>query len=281
MECYWHKVPHHTTNTPIVVLFHGLTGSYESPYILGTIQELQKAGFSSVVMHFRGCSGVDNLLPRSYHSGDSKDADEYITHLKENYPDSKLFGVGYSLGANMLLKLLGEKANKNYLHAAVAVSAPMRLEICANRMNHGFSRYYQHRLVKDLNMVVDRKYDKHDMQSFLKLARNDIKTIKTFWDFDEVYTAPIHGFSSAKDYYTKCSSNQFLKTIQTNTLIIHSKDDPFMTEEVLPSKDDISGAITLEVYEHGGHVGFISGSFFKPEYWLEKRIANYFASSIL
>ena len=114
------------------------------------------------------------------------------------------------------------------------------------------------------------------MQKLLHFKKEKIKDLKTFWDFDAAYTAPIHGFSSADDYYTKCSSRQFLKYIVTPTLIIHSKDDPFMSPAIIPSKAELSSSITLELTEHGGHVGFIGGSFFHPEYWLEKRISYFF-----
>ncbi|MEA1982498.1 MAG: hydrolase [Campylobacterota bacterium] len=275
LECYWHKTNTRQDNTPLVILFHGLAGSYKSPYIEGVVEELHKNGFDSVVMHFRGCTGVDNSLPRSYHSGDSGDALEFLRSLKEEFPDSKLYGVGYSLGANMLLKLLGEVQGDSLIDKAVAVSPPMRLDVCSNRMNRGFSRYYQHRLVKDLNRALDKKYDKHDMNSLLNLKRQDIKKLKTFWEFDGAYTAPIHGFESAQDYYTKSSSKQYLIDIQTPTLIIHSEDDPFMSKEVIPQESELSSAVELELTQKGGHVGFIGGTLFKPEYWLEKRICRY------
>ena len=226
-------------------------------------------------MHFRGCSGEENKLPRSYHSGDSGDALEFIQSVKSEFKESKLYAVGYSLGANMLLKLLGELKENTLLERAVAVSPPMQLDVCASRMDSGFSKYYQHRLLKSLNASLDKKYDRHDMQKLLKLKREDIKNLKTFWKFDDAYTAPIHGFQSAQDYYTKSSSRQYLKDIQTPTLIIHSKDDPFMTPEVIPKEKELSNSITFELTEHGGHVGFIAGNLFKPEYWLEKRIVHF------
>jgi predicted alpha/beta-fold hydrolase len=176
----------------------------------------------------------------------------------------------------MLLKLLGEKGNDSYLKGAVGISAPMKLDICANTMNKGFSKFYQNLLLKDLKKSLDKKYDKHDMQSLINLKREEIKNLKTFWDFDNAYTAPIHGFSSAKDYYTLSSARQFLKDIKIPTLIIHSLDDPFMGAEVLPKRDEVSKSVTLEISQRGGHVGFISGSFLKPEYWLEKKIVEYF-----
>ena len=227
-------------------------------------------------MHYRGTSGKENSLPRSYHSGDSADALAYLSSLKQRYKKAKLFAVGFSLGANMLLKLLGEEANNSPLDGAVAVSAPMQLDICAKSMNRGFSKFYQKNLLKDLNKSLDKKYDKHNMQALINLKREDIKNLKTFWEFDDAYTAPIHGFTSAQDYYTLSSAKQFLKYIKTPTLIIHSLDDPFMTPEVLPKESEVSKSVTLEISEKGGHVGFIAGSALKPEYWLEDRIVEFF-----
>jgi len=280
LECYWHKIKNHQKTTPIVILFHGLAGSYKSPYIQGTMQELKTAGFSSVLMHFRGCSGKQNLQPRSYHSGDTQDANEFIQSLTQRHPQAKIFAVGFSLGANMLLKLLGKKAFTCKLSAAVSVSAPMLLNLCSSYMNKGFAKFYQKLLLKDLKNDLDKKYNTFAMQELLHYKQADIKKLKTFWEFDDVYTAPVHGFSSAQDYYTKSSSKQFLKFITIPTLIIHAKDDPFMPESILPTKDEISKNVSLEISEHGGHVGFVAGSFFHPHYWLEKRIKNYFLEKI-
>jgi len=280
LECHWHNRPKENSTTPIIILFHGLAGSYKSPYIQGLMSEAKKAGFASVLMHFRGCSGKDNLLPRSYHSGESGDALSWINTLSSRFPNSKIFGVGYSLGGNMLLKLLGELGDKSPLCAAISVSAPLQLDLCADAMNRGFSKFYQHILLKDLNISLEKKFEKHDMSSYISIEKKDIKNLKTFWEFDGAYTAPVHGFSSAQDYYTKCSSKQFLKDIQTPTLIIHSFDDPFMTKKIIPNNYEISNKVTLEISAHGGHVGFIAGTALKPEYWLEKRITSYFQSFI-
>ena len=280
IECYWYTKPTNITNKPIVMLFHGLAGSYKSHYIQGTMQELDKNGFNSVIVHFRSCSGIINKKVQTYHSGKTDDALEYMSSLKERFPNTKLFGIGFSLGANMLLKLLGEEKENSLLTSAVAVSAPMMLDVCANSINKGFSKFYEQMLVKDLNTLLKQKYETHDMRKIIGIKKEDIKNIKTFWEFDEIYTAKVNGFKSAKDYYTKCSSRQFLKDIQTPTLIIHAKDDPFMSAQILPSKDEVSLHVELEIYENGGHVGFINGSLLKPEYWLEKRVVEYFKGFI-
>ncbi|MEA1919237.1 MAG: hydrolase [Campylobacterota bacterium] len=280
LECFWHDKPKKDDKTPIVILFHGLEGSHDSPYIKGVMQHLSKEGFASVLMHFRGCSGKENRLARSYHSGDTEDAKAWITKLSLEYPHSDFFGVGYSLGGNMLLKLMGEWQEKALLKATVAVSAPMQLNICADQMNRGFSKIYQAHLIQHLNSSLLKKYRSHPMQSLIGLNENEAKKLKTFWEFDEAYTAPIHGFSSARDYYERSSAKQYLKNIRKKTLIIHALDDPFMTPEVLPKDDEISDNIQLEISPHGGHVGFIGGSFLKPHYWLETRISHFLKECI-
>ena len=187
----------------------------------------------------------------------------------------KLFCVGFSLGGNMLLKLLGEYGENSPLKSAVAVSVPLDLAICANEINRGISKIYQKHLLKALKRDLKRKYDQHDMQKLIGKSRSDIDEISSFWEFDDIYTAPIHGFDDANDYYKRCSAKQFLKDIKTKTLIIHSKDDPFMSVEVLPKDDEISSFVELDIYKDGGHVGFVTGSVFNPIFWLESRISNF------
>ncbi len=274
VDCFWcEKKP--LNNEPIVILFHGLEGSYKSPYIQGIMKALKEVGISSVLMHFRGCSGRVNNKPRAYHSGDTADAKAWIEHLHVSYPNNHLHAIGHSLGGNMLLKLLGECGDKSLLTSAVSISAPMQLDISANTMNSGFAQVYQKHLLKHLKNSLHVKYDYHPMQKLINLKKDDIKKIKTLWEFDDAYTSKIHGFDTAKEYYKLSSSKQYLKKIRTKTLIIHALDDPFMTKEILPKKDELSHSIRLEVHQHGGHVGFVSGTVFKPIYWLENRIIEF------
>ena len=274
IEAYWHKQKP-TDNRPIVILFHGLAGSFKSPYIQGLMRSLEKKGFASVLMHFRGCSGKPNLLPRSYHSGDTADARAWINHLRVKYKESPLHAVGYSIGGNMLLKLLGEDGSKTPLKSAVSISAPMDLEITAKRINQGFSKRYQKHLLDPLKDTLLQKYKEFDMQKLINQTPDDIKNIQTIEEFDKKYTAPINGFKSAQDYYKKCSAKQFLKDIKIPTVIIHALDDPFMTPKILPTKDELSKYVQLNISKHGGHVGFVNGTIFRPEYWLEERIVRY------
>jgi len=276
VDAYWHhKKP--IDKRPIVILFHGLAGSFNSPYIQGVMRSLEKQGFASVLMHFRGCSGKPNLLPRSYHSGDTADAKAWIEHIHKTYPTAPLYAVGYSIGGNVLLKYLGEEQKNTPLKAAVSISAPMDLAVCAEVISKGFAKNYEQHLLKPLRASLKMKFDTHNMHPLIELKKEEIDNIESIEAFDEHYTAPMHGFSSAQDYYKKSSSKQFLKYIAIPTHIIHALDDPFMDKRILPTKEEISPFVTLELTKHGGHVGFVSGSLFKPYYWLEERIVRYFS----
>jgi predicted alpha/beta-fold hydrolase len=280
VECYWHGKPPENSSMPIVILFHGLEGSFKSPYVQGMMVSLEQAGFSTVLMHFRGCSGKPNRLPRSYHSGDTADAKAWIATVHQRYPTNPLFAIGYSLGGNMLLKLLGEWGNNAPIKAAVSVSAPLQLDKCAEHMESGFSRFYQYLLIKHLKHSLLKKFQQHAMQALINIKQQQVKKLVTFSEFDDAYTAPIHGFKSATDYYCQSSAKQYLKMIRIPTLIIHALDDPFMTPDVVPKADELSSIITLDLSMNGGHLGFIGGYFFKPDYWLEGRIIHYFNNDL-
>jgi len=274
IECFWCE-SRPKADEPIVILFHGLEGSYKSSYIQGIMKALKNAGLSSVLMHFRGCSGKINRKARAYHSGDTIDAKKWIKYLHVKYPNNTLHAIGYSLGGNMLLKLLGEWKDKSLLSSAISISAPMQLNISANTMKKGFARVYQQYLLKHLKKSLCEKYSYHPMEKLINLEKNEIKKIKTLWDFDDAYTSKIHGFGTAKKYYELSSAKQYLKDIKTKTLIIHALDDPFMTKDILPKKGELSPSIKLEIHQHGGHVGFVGGTIFKPIYWTEKRVIEF------
>jgi predicted alpha/beta-fold hydrolase len=278
VDCYWHRRPDAQTKA-IVTLFHGLAGSFASPYIRRAMYALAAKGFSVVLMHFRGCSGEPNRLPRSYHSGDTEDAKAWLSTLHRRYEDLPLYAVGYSLGGNMLLKLVGEWQEASLLQKAVAVSAPMDLALCADRMERGFSRLYQYHLLRRLKTDLLQKYTLHDMENIIGLTPNEVQKLKTFREFDDAYTAPIHGFKDAAHYYRSCSAKGYLSTIKTETLIIHAADDPFMTEAVVPKPQALSPSTRLHLLPHGGHVGFVKGSFLKPRYWLEEAIVSFLADT--
>ena len=270
LELFWFKKD---TTKPVVIVLHGLGGSAKSAYIPSLVLTLHKNGFSPVVMHFRGCGTKPNNTPRSYHSGDTKDLSEAVEYL---YKQTKqLYGIGFSLGANVLLKYLGEQKENSLIKKAMAVSPPMKLDVCSTCINSGFSRLYQHILLQDLKKFLLEKSKRFDLEKLIGLSREKINKITTFWEFDELYTAPIHGFDSAKEYYQLSSSFYYLKNITTKTLLLHAKDDPFMSSAVIPKVEDVSSSVTLEITDRGGHVGFVEGGFFTPSYYIDKKAVEF------
>ena len=258
-------------NTPIIVLLHGLEGSRQSHYIQRVLATLQHLGYRSVLLHFRGCSGEPNRLPRCYHSGETGDINTVIKTLQQHYPNTPLGAIGYSLGGNVLLKWLGETGNQNPLQCAIAVSVPMVLQQSADRMQHGFSRIYQWRLLKKLKRKLQQKQQQITLPFIVDDSANN-----SFWQFDNNITAPLHGFSDAMDYYRKSSSRQYLKDITVPTLVLHALDDPFTSKACIPSVEELSATVTVELSRHGGHIGFVSGHI--PglgKYWLQQRISTY------
>jgi predicted alpha/beta-fold hydrolase len=267
---------------PIVVILHGLEGSVESHYAKGIMMAAMQQGWRAVLLHFRSCGDELNRLPRGYHSGDTADLQEFMQYLHHKEPNTPIMAVGYSMGGNVLLKWLGESGANNPLIAAIAVSVPFELHIAAENIGKGFcGRLYQNYFLKPLKEKISIKMELHPAELFA-IGRNDLPTIRSIKDFDEVITAPMHGFKNAMDYYAQCSSRYFLEKIQVPTLIIHSKDDPFMTEALIPNHDEISPMVRLEVYDKGGHVGFVSGwNPLRPQYWLEKRIPQFIQEQLV
>jgi len=260
-----------------VLILHGLEGSIRSPYASGMLASIAHSGRRGLVMHFRGCSGIANRLPRSYHSGDTGDIGFVIDSLRKRRPDRELAAIGISLGGNALLKYLGERGKSTDLRAAVAVSVPFELGKAADKLERGFSRLYQWRLMRSLRAAVHRKSAILDGSIDLDRAAR----ARTFREFDEWVTAPLHGFTSAEDYYEKSSSRQYLKRICLPTLIVHAYDDPFMTPAAIPTTEEFSSAVEFELCASGGHVGFVSGTLpGRPRYWLEQRVNAFLAEHL-
>ena len=265
------------TGGPIVAIFHGLEGCIDSHYARPVLAAVERQGWRGVFMHFRGCSGEHNRLARSYHSGETGDIGFLIDHLHKRFPDVPIAAVGYSLGGNALLKYLGETDRKGQVHAAVAISVPYLLAEGAKKLNSGFSKGYRHHLIGLLQRKITCKFSSRDCPIDL----DNVLELNDFFKFDDKVTAPLHGFAGVDDYYSRSSSRQYLKSINVPTLLIHARDDPFMTEDVIPAEDELSGFVQLELAETGGHIGFVSGRApWHPVYWLEKRITE-FLSTIL
>ena len=254
-----------------LLILHGLEGSVHSPYAKRILNYCNQHHIAAVLMHFRGCSGEPNRLLRSYHSGETGDPQLVINHLKtKGITDIAL--LGYSLGANVTLKYMGEAETDPLVHCAISVSVPFRLDLCATAMDKGFAKIYQTSLVNRLIVKMQQKQDMFDAA-----ARDypNPRKMRSFWEFDDSFTAPIHGFDSAAHYYESASSRQFLSSIKKPTLILQARDDPFMSPEILPDKDELSDAVHLELSDHGGHVGFVDNRGFNPDMWLQPRIHRF------
>jgi predicted alpha/beta-fold hydrolase len=263
-----------SNDAPLVVLLHGLGGNVHSAYVSELLKAFNQAGFRGVLMHFRGASGEPNRLPRGYHSGDTRDLAYVMACLQQREPSTKKAVVGVSLGGNVLLKWLGEIGPQFYIQAAVAVSVPFLVESVVDRVNHGFSRIYQARILKRLRKMYLSKLDIINTQ--LPLTQHELRGIKTLKTLDDKITVPLYGFRDAKAYYDEVSSRQYLKDITTPTLIIHAKDDPFMSPQAIPTGEELSETVLLELSQNGGHVGFIAGKKLnRPVYWLSQRIPEY------
>jgi len=255
----------------IVLFLHGLEGSLQSPYAGGIMRQLNQRGFRVCLMHFRGCSGEPNRLPVSYHSGKTDDPQRILEHIQSSQNRNIYAAVGVSLGGNVLLKWLGEKGPHMPLQKAVAMSVPFQLDAAARRMQQGLSRYYQRHLITHLQESYREKFSR--IGSPLDV---DVNKLTTFYLFDDQITAVLHGFDGVDDYYRNSSSRQFIPRISVPTLILHARHDPFMFPDTAPSEEELPENVWLEMPEHGGHVGFISGLI--PgwaDYWGERRIAQW------
>lgn len=273
IDVAWGPKPQEPTG--IVALFHGLEGSIRSHYAHDMMATLSQRGWQVVMMHYRGCSGEPNRQPRAYHSGETSDPAFFLDWLSDRFPALPKVAIGFSLGGNMLLKLLGENPAQKWLQAAVSVSAPLKLAECSQSINQGFSRVYQKYLLASMKATLKRKMAFIDYRRLIQLKEEDVDSIQAFHQFDDKVTAPLHGFEDAADYYEKCSAYHFLSAIHCPTLVLHSIDDPFMNHLVVPQQEDLSRSVTVELSEQGGHVGFMQGSMLKPRVWLHERVAAF------
>ena len=258
--------------SPLVVLFHGLTGSVKSPYIRSIMASLDEAGIRSVLMHFRGCSGEPNRTAGSYHSGHIADIEFVIDEVSSRSPDETIMAVGYSLGGNALLKYLAQRPD-NPLEFAVSVCPPLVLAEGARRLGSGFSRLYQRMLIKELKAAVRTKDQRYPE---LKLGKLNYEDVTNFVEFDDQITAPLHGYASGQDYYDRASTLSDLRNVETPTHVIFSRNDPFFSQRCVPADDTcMSAKVTFELVQRGGHVAFISGNIpFAGHDWLGGRITQ-------
>ena len=257
---------------PLVVLFHGLTGSMKSPYIRSIMASLQGIGVRSVLMHFRGCSGEPNRTAGSYHSGHIADIEFVINEVSRRNADDKVMAAGYSLGGNALLKYLAERP-ENPLKFAVSVCPPLMLAEGARRLDSGFSKLYQASLLKQMKAAMRLKNQRHPK---LELDKLNYENVTSLVEFDDQVTAPLHGYTSGQDYYDRASTLSDLRNLETRTHIIFACNDPFFSKRCIPADDSsLSAEVTFELVERAGHVAFISGSIpFLGRDWLRGRVAG-------
>ncbi|MEM8982818.1 MAG: hydrolase [Pseudomonadota bacterium] len=258
--------------TTLIVL-PGLEGNSSSSYALTIGAAAVDAGWALGVMHYRGCSGRPNRLPRRYHAGDTGDIDFLAQQLHERQPDATLLAVGYSLGGNVLLKYLGEQGNAAVFDGAVAVCVPFDLSDSAQALSSGPSRFYQNFLMRRMRASLHEKY----RPEFAPFDWDRAMRAKTFYEFDDQVTAPLHGFRGVDDYYARSSCGQFIGGIRKPTLLISALDDPFMTGAAFPSADTLPVDVRAAFSAHGGHVGFVSGRPWQPpKYWLHARTMGFY-----
>lgn len=258
-----------------MVLFHGLEGSSYSHYAQASAQYFRARGWLVVIAHFRGCSGFANRMARAYYSGDSEEIAFILNRLRTFLPQMSWHAVGVSLGGNALLKYLGEAAEKaNWLQAAAAISVPMDLVSCGEHLSDSLAGKYiysPHFLKSMKSKTFEKSRRFPGMIDTLGLGQ-----VKTLRDFDDIYTAPMHGYRDALHYWTKASSRSLLKKITLPTLVLNAKNDPFVPKNSLPQPQHVSESVLLHQPKKGGHVGFTTGIFPGNLDWLPRRINTFF-----
>lgn len=263
---------------PLVIMFHGLEGGSSSHYARSIMGLFQESGWRGAVVHFRGCSGTPNRLPRAYHAGDSEEIDRILHKVIEKNQShgssARLYVIGISLGGNALLKWLGEQGKKacHMIGGAATVSVPLDLVAAGKALDSGFNRFYTQHFLGTLKKKVLKKLDNFP-GLFDGVA---VAECTTLYQFDNLVTAPLHGFSSTDEYWTLSSSKPWLKHIQVPTLVINARNDPFMPSSSLPAQTDVSCSVSLEFPAEGGHVGFLSSPFPGNLTWLPERIIRFF-----
>ena len=257
----------------VAVIAHGLEGDSQQAYVLGMVKALARNGWDAVVWNARGCSGEPNRVLRFTHSGATEDLQTVISHLTDTRDYEEVALIGFSLGGNLTLKYLGERSLELHprIKKAVTFSVPCDLRSGSLQLAGLTNQIYMRRFLRSLRQKVRAKMKVMPG----KIDDRDYGQLRTFKDFDDRYTAPIHGFADAEDYWRQCSCRPALKNISIPTLLINARNDPFLAEPCYPIAE--AGAnpnLLLEMPASGGHVGFIT---FNPqgEYWSESRAISF------
>jgi predicted alpha/beta-fold hydrolase len=254
---------------PLVVLFHGLEGSSHSHYARALMAAVAARGWSGAVPHFRGCSGEANRAPRFYHSGDAAEIDWILRRLRLR-ASGKLYAAGVSLGGNALLRWLGESQHQAELvDAACAVSAPLDLARGGAALSSGFNRIYTRMFLRTLKPKCLAK-----LADFPGLFDRDaLLAARDLYAFDNVVTAPLHGYRDTDDYWNRASAIHVLDDITVPTLVLNARNDPFLPGIYLPAS--AAPRVLLEFPQQGGHVGFANGALPGRLDWLPRRLLHF------
>ncbi|MEO8560461.1 MAG: alpha/beta fold hydrolase [bacterium] len=269
-----------STSTPRLLVLHGLEGTIRSHYLLGVLAQAKRLGWGADALIFRSCNGDVTRARRLYHSGETSDLDLVVQRLVREHPGQPLVLAGFSLGGNVLLKWLGEQGDRlpSEVRRAVAVSVPFDLERGSRFIERGFGRVYTRHFLRTLKAKARAALARHPGL----FDAGELEQASTLYDFDDVVTAPVHGFVDARDYYRRSSSLGFLDRIRRPTLLLSAYDDPFLPADVLHEVERIAAKspfLTAEFHERGGHVGFVSGSSpLAPRYYAEERIFDFLRS---
>jgi predicted alpha/beta-fold hydrolase len=261
---------------PLLVVLHGLEGSSQASYVRGLTATAHAAGLASCAMNFRGCSGTLNRLPRFYHSGETGDLAALVDRLVAEQPGRPLGLVGFSLGGNVVAKYLGERGDDVpfEVRAAAVVSVPFDLTACAHALDGPGvqARIYRGLFIRSLKLKAAAKAKRFPQAVDAARAAR----ARTFAEIDGWFTAPLHGFASAEDYWQRCSSGPLLGGVRRPLLALSAHDDPFVPGESLPVELARGNPlVTLEVTPAGGHLAFVSGPFWAPERWAERRAVEF------
>jgi len=273
--------PDPNPDQPLVLILHGLEGFSRRPYVLHAMGVLAEAGVASVALNFRGCSGEPNRRPRLYHSGETEDPSFVLGRLRERWPQRPLGALGFSLGGNVLLKLLGERddGGTGLLGAAATISVPFDLEtgvryLEGTRLGQLYTDYFLKQLKKKVQAKAELLAPILDLPS--------VMATETLRAFDDLATAPLHGFKGAVEYYSLSSSNQFLPNIQLPTLLIQARNDPFLPACAIPLESmEENPFITPLISSGGGHVGFLRGMIpGRPRFWAEEQVRDFLVEAL-
>lgn len=271
------RVDPRSPEAPTLAILHGLEGTVRSKYAQGLMHQARRRGWGAAMLLWRTCDGRVPSVPRLYHSGETTDADFFFRRLAAEAPGRPIFAVGISLGANVLLKWLGESGDRvpGEIRATAAVSTPFDLAAGSRYLETGFSRLYAWHFVRSLRRKAHAALRRHPT---LPIDRGRLEAARTFWEFDDAVTAPVHGFADAGDYYRRSSSIHWLARIRVPTLLHSAVDDPFLPPVVLEEVRRIAAtnaALHPAFTETGGHVGWIAGSPMRPRYEMESRVTDW------